>query len=174
MDIFLNWNHLQYLICLLSIFCFSTAIATPARKFPLDILKNNENKWRTLHIELEETSGPVSPEFHYSFKIYIQAIREGFFIYRSESKGDHISEPQRKRITEKEYLQIVTKLLKNNIHLMENEKLPEVRILGVSYNSISYKIGNQKKQFYYLLQDIDKKENKNKKEIIRILKEIKP
>jgi len=174
MDSTLECNQLPFLILLLFIIIFSSVDANPTRKFPLNILKNNQNKWRTLHIELEESSGPVSPEFQYRIKVYVQAVREGFFIYKSSSKGMEVTEPVRSRISEKKYLAILSKLLKNSIHLIPNENLPKERLLGVSYNMVSFKIGKQKKQFYYLLQDIDKNNFNQKKEIVKILKEVKP
>lgn len=174
MEIQIDMNYLKYFCMILPIFIVSNIDAKANHAFPLNILKNDQGRWKALHIELDETSGPISPEYTYSHKIYIEAVREGFFIYRSSSEGNKLIPPKRKRINQNVYIEILSKLLKNDIHLLENEVLPETQILGVSYNSITYKIGTKSKKYYYLLQDLDRTENKQKKNIVRILKEIQP
>ncbi|MCG9874676.1 MAG: hypothetical protein MH321_07825 [Leptospiraceae bacterium] len=174
MEIQIDMNYLKYFCMILSIFFVSTIEAKSTYAFPLNILKNDQGRWRVLHIELDETSGPISPEFTYSHKIYIQAVRDGFFIFRSSSERNKLIPPKRRRINQNVYIEILSKLLRNDIHLLENEVLPETQILGVSYNSITYKMGTESKKFYYLLDELDRSENKQKKNIVRILKEIQP
>lgn len=174
MEIQIDMNYLKYFCMILPILIVSTIEAKSTHPFPLNILKNDQGKWRLLHIELDETSGPISPEFTFSYKIYIQAVREGFFIYKSSSEGNTNIPPKRRRINQNVYIEILSQLLRNDIHLLENEVLPEAPILGVSYNSITYKMGTESKKFYYLLDELDRSENKQKKNIVRILKEIQP
>ncbi len=62
------------------------------------ILKPIQTKslgWRVLKIELEETSGPVAPEFRSDLNIQLLATQKGFYFQRSESKGKTKSKIQK-------------------------------------------------------------------------------
>lgn len=148
-------------------------IAQTKSKVNLEPILTKSGGYRILAIELEETSGPVSPEFRYDLKIQILATREGFFIQRTESKANKEPKSVRKLISESTYKNIMTNLLSMGIHSFVSETLPETRILGISYNTVKYTIGGKTKIFYYRLQDLENSKFKHKNDIISYLKRIK-
>lgn len=160
---------------ILLFFIFALGLsATNPKKMKSSFLKNSKGHWKILNISLDETSGSLAPEFRYSLHTSIMANREGFFIYRKESQADKEIINSRRQISEKNYLQIMNKLLNLNVHKIPMESEPKEKLMGVSYNLFSLKIGSQKSQFYYLLEDIRKSKFENKKQIIEIMKGIKP
>ena len=137
-------------------------------------LKNEAGDWRTLHISLSESSGAVAPEYRYTLDTYIEATKHGLFIFRKETKAGESIVHTKKRISEKTYEKISSKLIKLGIEKFGIEELPKEKLLGVNYNTVEFHLGNKKTKFYYLFQDIDKSEFKTKKEIVTIMKGIKP
>ncbi len=139
------------------------------------ILKPIQTKtlgWRVLKIELEETSGPVAPEFRSDLNIQILATRQGFLFQRSESQGKQKPKFKRIQINEKTYSRYMKDLLSLGIHTFETEYLPKNRIMGISYNSVRFTMGGKSKVFYYRLQDLENQKFKSKNDIISYLKGI--
>ncbi len=148
--------------------------STSTKNMNHSILKNSKGHWKNLSISLNENSGSLAPEFRYTLYTSIVANKEGFFIYRKESQADKEIINSKKRISEKNYLQIMNKLLNLNVYELPIELEPKEKLMGVSYNLFSVKIGSKRSQFYYLLEDLKNSQFKNKKKIIEIMKGIKP
>jgi hypothetical protein len=127
-----------------------------------------------VRISLLESSGSVAPEFRYALEVYIENTANGYFIYRKETRAEKQILNIKKRITEKKYNQALKSLLKLGVNKYTKEPLPEEKLLGVNYNEFSFKKGKKESHFYYLIKDLEKKDFKNKKDIIQTMKRIKP
>jgi hypothetical protein len=139
------------------------------------ILKPIQTKsfgWRVLKIELEETSGPVAPEFRSDLNIQLLATQQGFYFQRSESKGKQNPKFKRIQIDEDTYASYMKDLLNLGIHNFETESYPKNPIMGISYNSVKFTMGGKSRIFYYRLQDLENPKRKHKNDIILYLKRI--
>ncbi|GBF51960.1 hypothetical protein LPTSP4_34980 [Leptospira ryugenii] len=136
-------------------------------------LKNSTGFWKPIQITLIETSGSVSPENRSSLLIQIESTKYGLFAYRKETRADEVTFHKKKRLTEKRFEEILSKLYELGFKSFPYESLPKTQMLGVSYNSVELILDAEKHHFFYLHQDLGKKNMKSKKAIIEYIRGIK-
>ncbi len=146
---------------------------TPKSKSSQSPLKNDPASWKPSQITLLESSGSVAPEFRYSLELRIEATKQGFFVFKKESRGGKQLINLKKRIPAEKYNKIITNLRTLGADKIKSEELPEEKVLGVNYNEFSFLLGTKQTRFYYLIQDLEKKKFKKKKDIIDTMKRIK-
>ncbi len=136
--------------------------------------KKKSKSYTPLTISLLESSGAIAPEFRYALDIKIERTSRSIFLYRKKIKDGKQIENRKKRITESKFNQIYKSLLLAGADKFKREELPEQKLLGVSYNEFLLKTENKESHFYYLIKDLEKKNFKNKKDIIQIMKRLHP
>ncbi|WP_411821335.1 permease [Leptospira sp. 'Mane'] len=170
-------SKLIHHICRFSIFIFVLSVASlyasPKTSNVLSELKNKQGYWKVTNVVWEESSGPVSPEFHYAKQIQIEANKQGFFLSKKESNKNTEPTETKKKISQNTYVALMKELFHSNALHLSYEEPPKQKVLGISYNSFSIRVGSKQSRFYYVLKDLEKKEFKKKKEIIQIMKRIK-
>jgi len=147
------------------LFLSMVAVAAPKKK---------SKSHSPISISLLESSGSVAPAFRYALLITLERTVHSHFVFRRETKAGLQIVNNKKRISEKQFNHILSELIALGADKFKKEELPEEKILGVSYNEFSFKTPKGESHFYYLNKDIEKKSYKVKKEIIQIMKRIKP
>ncbi|MDF3818522.1 hypothetical protein P3G55_01345 [Leptospira sp. 96542] len=165
---------IKFPLVFLLTFTHCTTQSAPEVSSNLKLLKTESGEWKKALVYLEETSGSVAPNYRYSKTIKISADKKGLYFFRKDTKSDAVITNLNLSLTEDSYQKLMLQLLDLGLHNIPFEKEPKNKITGVSYNKISFQLGDLKTEFYYLLENLKQKEFKQKTVIIETLKRITP
>lgn len=132
-----------------------------------------------IHIELNESSGPVAPPYQFNLSIVLKNEGSGLRINYSYEGKFSGGEPQEQRaknelIPKDKSIEILNSLFDLNAFSMKVELRDEIKNnVGISFNELNLKIGNgDNAKIRYTLGDLDEPDFEAQTKVIEFIKQL--
>ena len=125
------------------------------------------------HLELCESSGPVSPRFQYEINVSIEAAEGSITLSYDERQGaTRTATPQPQPVSAEAYARLWEKLAALDALGQHGDLVgPSRDRVGVSFNHVTLRLGTAEARTDYLLPDVEEPANQRLAAIVQALKD---